>query len=94
MNTHFTHFTRFRHFRAFPDENVDKFKAYLHNLTLEGIAVPHRCKAVTECSIEVSVFGKTATGFAFCGPHDYFCKKRGRQIAEGRALKKLNAADL
>lgn len=48
--------------------------------------------AVTACYIYDEQTGvHVASGHAFCGPGDQFCRKTGRTIAEGRARKELAA---
>ena len=45
---------------------------------------------VTCCNLEDEKLNVMATGYAICSPKDNFCKKRGRDISEGRALKAYN----
>jgi len=45
---------------------------------------------ITCCNLEEEKFNVVATGYAICSPKDNFCRKRGRDIAEGRALKAYN----
>jgi len=45
---------------------------------------------ITCCNLENEKLIVLATGYAICSPKDHFCKKRGRNISEGRALKAYN----
>lgn len=56
---------------------------------------PSKVRAVTVCTCSGHLphaGGEvTVTGYAFCSMKDSFCKKTGRSIAEGRALKRMSA---
>ena len=48
---------------------------------------PQKITACTICVIEDDSRNEIARGYAFCSSADQFSRKRGRQIAEGRAMK-------
>lgn len=45
----------------------------------------------TRCLIEDKEGNAIAVGYSFCSPKDQFSRKLGRQIAQGRALRRLEA---
>jgi hypothetical protein len=63
-------------------------------LLLKGPSIwtPHPRGGVTKVFIEDENGDVQASGTAFCSMADNFCRKIGRKIATGRALKRLEEA--
>ena len=55
---------------------------------VSGIMLMRKVQGFTVCTIELDGV-EVARGYALCSREDQFCRKIGRQIAFGRARKKL-----
>lgn len=88
-------YTQYRHFRK--DTNPELFNNFLQAMErMKKGTVPNGCIAVTQCimRLDKDKDSPALVGTAFCGRKDQFTKRLGREIAQGRALKRLEAAEL
>lgn len=76
---------RFSHIRSYDDNGTELMLARRDAHVL-GLGAPRPNGGITLVEVKFTN-GTRARGVARCAPCDNFCKKTGRQIAVGRALK-------